>query len=439
MTNTQRLPREQEPRESQDHQSTAENEAGEESVPLLPDWITAGGWIPLAVIEVIFLILCVNAGTAYGAPYGWSLLLAPALPFAAWLWSSFTRRTEELELLKRLELRSRIKIREIDHLHWKEFEVQCIILLQLLHYENVKKTKELPNVKAIDITATSPDTGTPEIFECKHRKLRPVGVGEVNELIGRIASGMYKGFPVTLMTNARVTDGAIEKADQHGIKVISRNQLAELMAQASDEPGNRASGRLIPASPAQNTAAEAPAGARGLITTWFSALRTETKLATAVTGASILTVLIILLQMAVTGPRTAVVPPATAEPRSAAPNGSPAAHPPANPATAGNEETPEAVAHRFLTAISDHDWPEVWQLGGKNTGRGPYASYSGMVSGYRDTIRDVPLTMTATGDTVSGRFLAYETGNRVQTYTFTYAIHDGAIVSASQQVAAPTS
>jgi hypothetical protein len=236
VTNTQRLPREQEPRESQDHQSTAENEAGEESVPLLPDWITAGGWIPLAVIEVIFLILCVNAGTAYGAPYGWSLLLAPALPFAAWLWSSFTRRTEELELLKRLELRSRIKIREIDHLHWKEFEVQCIILLQLLHYENVKKTKELPNVKAIDITATSPDTGTPEIFECKHRKLRPVGVGEVNELIGRIASGMYKGFPVTLMTNARVTDGAIEKADQHGIKVISRNQLAELMAQASDEP-----------------------------------------------------------------------------------------------------------------------------------------------------------------------------------------------------------
>jgi hypothetical protein len=49
-----------------------------------------------------------------------------------------------------------------------------------------------------------------------------------------------------------------------------------------------------------------------------------------------------------------------------------------------------------------------------------------------------PLTMTVTGDTVSGRFLTYETGNRVQTYTFTYVVRSGAIVSASQQVASPT-
>ena len=59
-----------------------------------------------------------------------------------------------------------------------------------------------------------------------------------------------------------------------------------------------------------------------------------------------------------------------------------------------------------------------------------------MVSGYRDTLRDVPETMTAAGDTVSGRFLAYETGNRVQTYAFTYVVRDGAIVTATQQVAA---
>ena len=71
---------------------------------LLPGWIIAGGWIPLAVIGVILIVVCVNAGTAYGAPDGWSLFLAPALPPAAWLWSSFTRRTEELELRKRLKL-----------------------------------------------------------------------------------------------------------------------------------------------------------------------------------------------------------------------------------------------------------------------------------------------------------------------------------------------
>ena len=81
----------------------------------------------------------------------------------------------------------------------------------------------------------------------------------------------------------------------------------------------------------------------------------------------------------------------------------------------------------------------MWQLSGKNTGYGPYATYIGMVSGYRDTIRDVPLAMTVAGDTVSGRFLAYETGNRVQTYAFIYVVRGGAIVSASQQVTATTS
>jgi hypothetical protein len=101
-------------------------------VPLLPGWIIAGGWIPLAVIGVILIVVCVNAGTAYGAPDGWSLFLAPAIPPAAWLWSSFTRRTEELELSKRLKLRSRIKITEIDHLRWQHSEKQCILLLKLL-------------------------------------------------------------------------------------------------------------------------------------------------------------------------------------------------------------------------------------------------------------------------------------------------------------------
>jgi len=408
-------------------------------VPLLPGWIIAGGWIPLAVIGVILIVVCVNAGTAYGAPDGWSLFLAPALPPAAWLWSSFTWRTEELELRKRLELRSRIKITEIDHLRWQDFEKQCIILLKLLGYRNVERTENLPKLKAVDIRAAAPDKDKKMIFECKHRRVRPIDVGVVNELIGRVASGPYKGLPVTLMTNARVTDGALEKAAEHGIKVIGREQLAELMARASGEPGDPAAGRQAPAPHDQDAAAQAPAGARGVITAWFSALRPETKFAAAVTGASILAVLIILLQMAVTGPRAAAVPPAAPGPHSAAANGSRAAHPPAKPATAGNEETPEAVARKFFTAVSDHDWPEVWQLSGKNTGHGPYATYSGMVSGYRDTIRDVPVTMTVTGDTVSGRFLAYETGNRVQTYTFAYIIRNGAIVSASQQVVATTS
>jgi restriction endonuclease len=77
--------------------------------------------------------------------------------------------------------------------------------------------------------------------------VKSVGVGVVNELIGRVASGMYKDLPVTLMTNARVTDGAREKAAQHGIKIIHHGKLAELIVRASGEPGNLApAGRPLP-------------------------------------------------------------------------------------------------------------------------------------------------------------------------------------------------
>jgi hypothetical protein len=52
-------------------------------------------------------------------------------------------------------------------------------------------------------------------------------------------------------------------------------------------------------------------------------------------------------------------------------------------------------------SISDHNWPRVWQLGGENVGRGPYATYKEMVAGYRDMMHDDVLAMTATGDTES--------------------------------------
>ena len=374
VTNTQRLPRAQDRREFRDHQPPAENGAAKESAALLPGWIIAGGWIPLAVIGVVLIVVCVNAGTAYGAPDGWSLFLAPALPPAAWLWSSYTRRTGELQLRERLKLRSSIKITEIDLLRWQDFEKECIRLLLFMGYRDVGKTENLPKLKAVDITATAPDKDKKMVIECKHRRVNAIHVGVVNELIGRVASGPYKGLPVTLMTNARVTEGAREKAAEHGIEIIGREQLAELLAQASDQLGNPIIGRQTPAPHDQAAAAQVPAGARGLIAAWFGALRPETKFATAVTGASILAVLIILLQMAVTGPRAAAASPAAPGPHPAAANGSRAAHPAANPATTGNEEAPEAVARKFFTAVTEHDWPEVWQLEGKNAGRGPYAT-----------------------------------------------------------------
>jgi hypothetical protein len=56
-----------------------------------------------------------------------------------------------------------------------------------------------------------------------------------------------------------------------------------------------------------------------------------------------------------------------------------------------------------------------------------------MVSGYQGTIRDVLTEVHATGDTVTGRFLAYQAGGVIRPYQFTYAVRDGVIVSGQQR------
>jgi hypothetical protein len=88
------------------------------------------------------------------------------------------------------------------------------------------------------------------------------------------------------------------------------------------------------------------------------------------------------------------------------------------------------VVKAFLAAISKHDWPEVWKLGGKYIGQGPYSSYTGMVSGYKGTIRDVPVVLKTAGQTVSGQFLAYESDGEIRTYAATYVVRGGVIIHA---------
>ena len=307
MTNTQRLPREQESRESQDDPPPAGNGARSRPSSRAGSSRAAGSRWPSSGS---FSSSCASTpGRRTGhRTAGACSSPRPSRPPSG-CGAASPGAPAAFELCKRLKLRSRIKITEIDHLRWQDFEKQCILLLKFLGYKDAEKTEDRPKLKTVDITATNPDTRKKEVFECKRRKVKPIGVGVVNELIGRVASGMYKGLPLTLMTNARVTDGAREKAAEHGIKVIGREQLAELMARTSGDPGDPTSGRQATAPHDQDAAAQAPAGAKRLITVWFSALRPETKFATAVTGASILAVLIILLQMAVTGPRAAAVAP----------------------------------------------------------------------------------------------------------------------------------
>jgi hypothetical protein len=56
-----------------------------------------------------------------------------------------------------------------------------------------------------------------------------------------------------------------------------------------------------------------------------------------------------------------------------------------------------------------------------------------MISGYRGTIRDVLTEIRATGDTVTGRFVAYQSGGAARPYLYTYVVRNGVIVSGRQQ------
>jgi hypothetical protein len=91
------------------------------------------------------------------------------------------------------------------------------------------------------------------------------------------------------------------------------------------------------------------------------------------------------------------------------------------------------VVRAFYAAISGHDWPLVWRLGGRSLGYGPYATYRGMVAGYAGTVRDEVTDLRARGSQVSGHFRAYHSDGQVRTYRFSYLVRGGVIASGTQQ------
>lgn len=104
----------------------------------------------------------------------------------------------------------------------------------------------------------------------------------------------------------------------------------------------------------------------------------------------------------------------------------PAGSPSVSPTATAAERAAENVVKKFYGAINEHDWGEVWQLGGKNLGQ-PKAA---MVAGFSPTSCDELTDFTATGNTVSVRVRAYETTGVLQTYADTYTVRNGHITSA---------
>ena len=240
--------------------------------------------------------------------------------------------------------------------------------------------------------------------QCKRRK-RPVGPWAIREISGAVASGRHARRRPILMTNDPVTPRGREAAQEAGVRLIAREELADaiwlLKIKVHPEafPGDiegaghpdSASRKILPA----------------------------TAVTLGIASCASVTAFVVVLHAVVAAPR-----PTGTAPRAAS-SAMPAAHvthPPLQPG-------PTQVVREYYAAISRHDWPSVWRLGGRNLGQGPSATYDGMVSGYQGTIRDDLTALHVTGDTATGTFVAYQTGQDTRTYQFTFRVHDGVIVS----------
>jgi hypothetical protein len=104
----------------------------------------------------------------------------------------------------------------------------------------------------------------------------------------------------------------------------------------------------------------------------------------------------------------------------------------ANPASApGNPQLTNGVAvvSQFYQDLNNHDYIDAWNLGGDNIGG---SDYNGWVAGYATTASvDVTSYGTWHDGTVWADISATQTDGSIRTYTGTYTVANGVIVSAN--------
>ncbi|WP_433526280.1 hypothetical protein ACQPZ2_16045 [Nocardia pseudovaccinii] len=90
-----------------------------------------------------------------------------------------------------------------------------------------------------------------------------------------------------------------------------------------------------------------------------------------------------------------------------------------------------AVVYAYFDAINRRDYPQAWELGGRNLD----SSYDDFVDGLATTDRDAVTITAEEGDTVHIRLSARQSDGTYRTFAGYYVVRDGAIVSASIRVA----
>lgn len=386
-------------------------------VPWLPGWITEHPYLGLTV-EALLVIALAFAG----APHG--LIEAVLLEAAAlgaqgvlWRWGYQRRRIAHWQWATMAGYVDG-EMAAVDEMDGDRFEDYVVLLMTAVGYENARKTGNNPHNKAVDIVATAPGRGLVAV-ECKRQKHK-VNAPVVMKLVGAVHMAPYEGHAPILITSSFLND--IARAKARGVAVYERDGLRDLVAQARpwmDQQG-RAARDFMPEGIDLPGASQPSALVRG--PAWHGRLG-----AAALSFAGIMAV-ILLVQVATPQQMTPAAAGETLQPSS-----------PASPRTRDTQAkaapqvlAPASVIRKFYAAISRHDWQQVWLLGGKNLGRGPYASYAGMVAGYRDTVRDVLKEVHVAGETVTGSFLAYQGGGTTRVYRFDYTVRGGVIVAGYQ-------
>jgi hypothetical protein len=372
---------------------------------------------------------------------GWLVIgVSIAVAGSAVGWHAARRRRELVLTAAHLELAA------VDSLTARQFARLCAALLRDQGYRKVRRARPRRGV-AGDLVGQAPDEAL-VVIRCL-RQRDPADVAEVSALREAVAAGPYAGRTPILVTTALVTPRARALAAGGGggdggpVTVADRAVLRYWMEQAR--------GKIA----GLGTAPGGRAGTRG-----------DTRAVAGIVACAALAMLAVTIQAALSGPGSTALSgpgstalsgpgstalsgpggavaargatPASSRPSRASASPVPASTVHANSAPASTApvspvSVPVRVVRAFYAAISRHDWPQVWRLGGRNLGYGPYASYQGMVAGYAGTVRDEVTDLRTRGGVVSGHFRAYHADGQVRAYRFSYVVRGGAITSGFQQ------
>jgi hypothetical protein len=302
-----------------------------------------------------------------------------------------------------------------------DFELYCARILPEMGYTNVECIG-CGGDGGMDILAVDSD-GDRVGVQCK-RLSKAVGPELFRTMVGTVTAGRHAGRRPVLMTNARVTDEGWAAAEERGIRVIDRARLGQAMWELRSRV--RAAGAVPEEQRADDAVEDAPTGPGAAVP---QRATMDARIMLSGVACAALAVIVVFVHAGTAGPRPA---PTASPPATSRAAGTPSASAVARVSRAASAPGPAEVVREYVAAINRHDWRQVWGLGGKNLGRGPYATYAGMVSGYQGTIRDALTEIHVSGNTVTGRFLAYQAGNVVQPYRFEYTVRSGVIVSGYQ-------